>query len=33
MIALSQLGHHEGDSDADMDGWNLGGTNNFVEYN
>ena len=33
MIALSQLGYHEGDSDADMDGWNLGGTNNFVEYN
>lgn len=32
-IALSQLGYHEGDSDADMDGWNLGGSNNYVEYN
>ena len=33
MIALSQLGYHEGDRDADMDGWNLGGSNNYVEYN
>lgn len=33
LIALSQLGYHEGDSDADMDGWNLSGSNNFVEYN
>lgn len=32
-IALSQLGYHEGDRDADMDGWNLGGSNNYVEYN
>ncbi len=33
LIALSQLGYHEGDSDADMDGWNLNGSENFVEYN
>ncbi len=33
MIALSQVGYHEGNSDADMDGWNLGGSENFVEYN
>ncbi len=33
LIALSQVGYHEGDSDADMDGWNLGGSENFVEYN
>lgn len=33
MIALSQIGYHEGNSDADMDGWNLGGSENFVEYN
>lgn len=33
LIALSQLGYHEGDSDADMDGWNLGGSKNYVEYN
>ncbi len=32
-IALSQLGYHEGDSEEDMDGWNLDGSNNFVEYN
>ncbi len=32
-IALSQLGYHEGDRDADMDGWNLEGSNNYVEYN
>ncbi len=33
LIALSQLGYHEGDSDDDMDGWNLDGSGNFVEYN
>ena len=33
LIALSQVGYHEGDSDADMDGWNLGGSENYVEYN
>ena len=33
LIALSQVGYHEGNSDADMDGWNLGGSENFVEYN
>lgn len=33
LIALSQLGYHEGDSDADMDGWNLEGSGNYVEYN
>lgn len=33
LIALSQVGYHEGDSDADMDGWNLSGSNNYVEYN
>ncbi|MBR6579619.1 MAG: SH3 domain-containing protein [Clostridia bacterium] len=33
LIALSQVGYHEGDSDDDMDGWNLGGSENFVEYN
>ena len=33
LVALSQIGYHEGDSDADMDGWNLGGSNNYVEYN
>ncbi len=32
-IALSQLGYHEGDSDADLDGMNFEGTKNFVEYN
>lgn len=32
-IALSQLGYHEGDSDADLDGMNSSGTKNFVEYN
>ena len=32
-VALSQVGYHEGDSDADMDGWNLGGSENYVEYN
>lgn len=33
LIALSQLGYHEGDSEADMDGWNLFGSDNYVEYN
>lgn len=33
LIALSQIGYHEGNSDADMDGWNLGGSENYVEYN
>lgn len=33
LIALSQLGYHEGDRDADMDGWNLSGSGNYVEYN
>lgn len=32
-IALSQLGYHEGDSDADLGGMNPEGTKNFVEYN
>lgn len=32
-IALSQLGYHEGDSNADLGGSNLGGTRDFVEYN
>ncbi len=32
-IALSQLGYHEGDGDADLDGMNASGTKNFVEYN
>ncbi len=33
LIALSQLGYHEGDSDNDMSGWNFSGSGNFVEYN
>lgn len=33
LTALSQLGYHEGDCDADMGGGNLEGSNNFVEYN
>ncbi len=32
-VALSQLGYHEGSSEADMDGWNLTSDGNFVEYN
>ncbi|MBQ3195288.1 MAG: InlB B-repeat-containing protein [Clostridia bacterium] len=32
-IALTQLGYHEGDSDEDMDGLNVDGDRNFVEYN
>lgn len=33
LVALSQLGYHEGDSDADMGGKNASGKKNFVEYN
>lgn len=32
LVALSQLGYHEGDSDTDMHG-NSSGTRDFVEYN
>lgn len=32
-IALSQLGYHEGNSNADLDGMNLSGNRDFVEYN
>lgn len=32
-IALSQLGYHEGDSNADLGGLNIGGNRDFVEYN
>ena len=32
-IALSQLGYHEGDGEADLDGMNSAGNSNFVEYN
>ncbi len=31
-IAVSQLGYHEGDSEADMDGLNMDGGRNFAEY-
>ncbi len=31
-VAVSQIGYHEGDSDRDMDGMNLDGSKNFVEY-
>lgn len=33
LVALSQLGYHEGDSDADMHGNNMSGDRDFVEYN
>ena len=33
LVALSQLGYHEGNSDADMGGANNIGSRNFVEYN
>ena len=33
LVALSQLGYHEGNSDADMAGANSSGSRNFVEYN
>lgn len=32
-IALSQLGYHEGNSNADFGGLNTSGTKDFVEYN
>ena len=32
-IALSQLGYHTGDSEAEMDGKNVGGIKGFAEYN
>ncbi len=32
-IALSQLGYHEGDSDADLGGLSTTGNRDFVEYN
>jgi len=32
-IALSQLGYHEGDSEADFDGNSTDGVRDFVEYN
>ena len=32
-IALSQLGYHEGDSDADLGGLSTTGDKDFVEYN
>ena len=32
-VALSQLGYHEGDGNADLGGENLAGTRDFVEYN
>lgn len=31
-VALSQIGYHEGDSELDMDGMNIEGSKNFVEY-
>ena len=32
-VALSQLGYHEGNHDAEKDGLNNSGSKNFVEYN
>lgn len=32
-VALSQVGYHEGNSDADLGGMNPGGNRDFVEYN
>lgn len=32
-VALSQLGYHEGNNDAEKDGLNGSGSKNFVEYN
>ena len=32
-VAFTQLGYHEGDSDAEMNGENGSGSRNFVEYN
>ncbi|GEM_PF-1070089 len=33
MVAMSQLGYHEGDSESDFDGMNTSGSGNYVEYN
>lgn len=33
MVAMSQLGYHEGNSDSDFGGTNTAGSKNFVEYN
>ena len=33
LVALSQFGYHEGNSDADFNGNNADGSRNFVEYN
>ncbi len=33
LVALSQLGYHEGNSEAEMGGGNTSGTRNFVEFN
>ncbi|MBQ7337364.1 MAG: CHAP domain-containing protein [Clostridia bacterium] len=33
LVALSQLGYHEGNSDTEMHGLNAEGSRNFVEYN
>lgn len=33
LVALTQLGYHEGNGEADMGGDNLTGSRNFVEYN
>ena len=32
-VALSQVGYHEGDKNADLGGMNVEGTKDFVEYN
>ena len=32
-VALSQVGYHEGDGEADLNGMNLNGNRDFVEYN
>ena len=32
-VALSQVGYHEGNGEADFHGMNVGGTGDFVEYN
>ena len=33
MVAMSQLGYHEGNSQSDFDGLNTSGSGNYVEYN
>ena len=33
LVALSQYGYHEGDSDAEFDGSSTNGNRDFVEYN